>query len=1062
MSEQSIIDLRQLDKEVLVKQVLSLRMENEALLAQLDKRGTTKVDKPIPQVPEERDVVEAFADNLTFLVYTCNPQGQFLYVNQACVDLIGYTRQELLGMHMLDVVHDDYKELVMERATTRFRGDKPDLPKDVKLVKKSGENCWVELSGARIKSSEEGASPLLLGSAIDVSLRVEASLELQSSEERFRAFAENVQAAVYMIDESGNIIYANPFMVRLTGYTRDELLEMPIFNLVHPDYRKMTLKKTLDRLKGKPSPPKYDLKLQVAGGEIKWVELYAVKLEFQGFDTILGTAVDITSRKKSEDDLRRSEEKFKAFTENAQVMIYTYDSKGYFTYNNKMCEVLTGYSRQELSEMHFTELLHEKYRDMSVNRAESRRASESYGVTYDYIGVKKDGTHRWWELSGVPLSEDETGITVLGSAIDITERVESEKALQESESKFRSLFEHTSDPMLLLDEEGFFDCNQAAMALLKAKNKEDLWIHPARLSPARQADGRSSQKKAGTMIKRAYETGFHRFEWLHCDLEGREFWADISLTVIPFENRKIIYTVMRDISTFKELEHLLRDEREQLLVTLRSIGDGVITTDLEGKVVLMNRVAEQLTGWRHREASGRKIDEILDIVDEKTGDPARNPLAQAIPQGVILELDDNTLLRSRDGQEYKIADSASPIRDEKSEIIGGVLVFRDITDRERMQEEVLKLRKLESVGRLAGGIAHDFNNLLTGIMGNIEVAALRLGPQSKKSHENLEKALKASRRAADLTQKLLTFAKGGEPVKEAAEIGEIIKDSAEFSLMGSKISLSLELPENLWAAEVDAGQISQVIQNLVINAVHAMPDGGTILIRGENVNSGSLQIAGLPLKPGPYIKVSVRDQGCGIDEDLRSKIFDPFFTTKKEGSGLGLSVIHSIVNKHDGHVGFHSELGSFTEFTFFLPALGVALHENEIPVTDRELSCKKSRILVMDDEEIVREIITELLQTYGYEVVAVSDGRQVLEKYRQQEFALVIMDLTIPGGMGGKEAIKLLKEYDSQVKAIVSSGYANDPVVAEFEKYGFCGFINKPYVIEDLLQLLKKVLGKDE
>ncbi|MCD6429625.1 MAG: PAS domain S-box protein, partial [Deltaproteobacteria bacterium] len=768
---------------------------------------------------------------------------------------------------------------------------------------------------------------------------------LLKSEEQFRAFADNIQAAVYIVSENDTVTYANPFLSSMTGYTNDELLRMPISDLVHPDHREIAIERMRARFREEPSPSQYDIKLLDKDGKVKWAELHAEKLEMQDRKITLGTAIDITLRKKSEDDLRLSEEMFKAFTEQLQVMVYTYDSKGKFTYVNKICEELTGYSRNELLGMHFTDLLHDDYKDASVKRAESRRTEDSRGVTYDYVGVKKDGSHRWWELSGIRLEDDEAEVTVLGNAIDITDRVESKLALEESEEKFRSLFERSSDPMLLRDEKGFFDCNQAALKLLKAKSKEEVAIHPARLSPERQPDGRSSQRKAEVMIKQAYETGFHRFEWLHYDLEGREFWADISLTVIPFENREIIYTVWRDISTFKELENLLRDEREQLLVTLRSIGDAVITTDLDGQVVLMNRVAEQLTGWQHVEALGHKIDEIFDIVKGKTGEVARNPLSQAISQGVILELEDETVLRSRHGQEFKIANSVSPIRDEKNEITGGVLVFRDITDRDRMQEEVLKLRKLESVGRLAGGIAHDFNNLLTGIMGNIEMALLRSDSQEK-AHGNLEKALKATRRAADLTHKLLTFAKGGEPIKETASVGEIIIDSAEFSLLGSKIALSLEISEDLWSAEVDAGQISQVIQNLVINAVHAMPEGGTITICGENVDLDSAQTASLPLKPGPYVKISVTDQGCGIVEDLRDKIFDPFFTTKKEGSGLGLSVIHSIINKHDGYVSVQSEPGRFTEFTIFLPALGVVLKGKKETLSERESSLPKSRILV--------------------------------------------------------------------------------------------------------------------
>ncbi len=880
------------------------------------------------------------------------------------------------------------------------------------------------------------------------------------SEERFNTFADNIQAAVYLLDEKGKITYANSFMTKLTGYTNSELLNLEPFSLIHQDFREIAHQRNQARLQGKDTSNQYDIKFHTKDGNTKWVELYMKPFEFQGESATLGTSIDITESKKMEAELRRSEEKFKAFTENLQVMVYTYDSKGNFTYLNKKCEELTGYTREELMDMNFTELLHDDYKNLSVKRASARRENENRGECYDYKVVKKDGTIRWFELSGVALDgeNEDHEKTVLGNAIDITDRVKSQLALQESERKFRALFERSSDPMLLLDKEGFFDCNQATLKLLKTENKADITAHPGSLSPEFQPDGRKSREKAIEKIKQAYTDGFHRFEWLHQDRQGNNFWTDVSLTVVPFENRDIIFTVWRDISAIKKLEHLLRDEREQLLVTLRSIGDAVITTDLDRQVILMNRVAEKLTGWQQSEARGRNVNEILTLINGETGAPADNPLNQAISQGVILELAENTILRSKNGHEFKIADSASPIRDEKSEIIGGVLVFRDVTIREQMQDEVLKLRKLESVGRLAGGIAHDFNNLLTGIMGNIEISTFQLAPEQKNILGNLTKALNASKRAADLTQKLLTFAKGGEPIKAAAAIGEIIRDSAEFSLLGSKIALSLALPENLWAAEVDAGQISQVIQNLVINSVQAMPDGGTIFINCRNINTNSSELTGLPLKPGPYLKISVRDQGDGIDLELHEKIFDPFFTTKNEGSGLGLSVIHSIIMKHNGYISIKSQPDLFTEFNIFLPALGVISDKPQETTSKTEPPVVASRILVMDDEDLVREILTEILTTVGYEVEAVSDGQQALEIYQQQKFAVVIMDLTIPGGMGGRETIEFLKDFDPQVKAIVSSGYANDPIVAEYEKYGFCGFLNKPYIVEDLLKLIKRVL----
>lgn len=898
----------------------------------------------------------------------------------------------------------------------------------------------------------------------NLSLRLENKKVLgltQKSEDRFNTLVNNIQAAAYLLDENGKITYVNPFFTTLTGYTSEELIGIDSFKLVHPDFREKTQQRNISRLRDEKTTNQYDIKFLTKDGQTKWVELGMKKLALSGRATTLGTAIDITERKWAETKLRQSEEKFRVFTEDLQVMVYTYDSKGNFTYLNKKCEEFTGYSRDELMGKNFSILLHDDHRKESLNRAGARRDNVTRGECYDYKGVKKDGSHRWWELSGVAIKnfdENNDEITVLGNAIDITDRVESQLALQESEKKFRTLFERSAEPMLLLDKEGFFDCNPATLKQLKAENKTEVIAHPVRFSPKFQPDGQISREKAVALIDKTFTSGFQRFEWLHRDCQGQNFWTDVSLTVVPFENREIIFTVWRDISDVKELEHLLRDEREQLLVTLRSIGDAVITTDLDHRVILMNRVAETLTGWTEAEACGHKIGKILTLINGETGATACNPLDQAISQGTILELAENTILRSKNGQEFKIADSASPIRDEKSEIIGGVLVFRDVTIREQMQNEVLKLRKLESVGRLAGGIAHDFNNLLTGIMGNIEISALQLAPEQKSIHANLKKAMSASRRAADLTQKLLTFAKGGEPIKAAAAIGEIIRDSAEFSLLGSKIALSLSIPENLWAAEVDAGQISQVIQNLVINAVQSMPDGGTIFINCKNVTEHSTELAGLPLKLCPYVKISVRDQGSGINKELHEKIFDPFFTTKDEGSGLGLSVIHSIVTKHSGHIGVQSEPGQFTQFTIFLPALGVVSDAPKNTTEKTEPPATASRILVMDDEDLVRDILTEILTTVGYEVEAVSDGQQALDRYRQQKFGLVIMDLTIPGGMGGQETIGFLKDYDPQVKAIVSSGYANDPIIAEYEKYGFCGYINKPYIVEDLLKLLKKVL----
>ncbi|MBA7519214.1 Sensor kinase CckA [subsurface metagenome] len=387
----------------------------------------------------------------------------------------------------------------------------------------------------------------------------------------------------------------------------------------------------------------------------------------------------------------------------------------------------------------------------------------------------------------------------------------------------------------------------------------------------------------------------------------------------------------------------------------------------------------------------------------------------------------------------------------------------DITERRMMEEELLKAQKLESVGFLAGGIAHDFNNILTSILGNIEIAKMGLY-QDNKITERLTKAEKATLQAKNLTQQLLTFSKGGVPVKKVVSVSELLRESANFALRGSNVRVKFSSPDNLWSVEVDEGQVSQVISNLIINADQAMPKGGIIELFAENVTAAAED--SLPLKNGKYVKISIKDHGTGISEEHLPKIFDPFFTTKKKGSGLGLATSYSIVKKHGGCITAESQLGAGTTFSIYVPATKKKIPEQGY--SKERILFGKGRVLVMDDEEPIRELVAQMLSHCGYEVTTVKDGVEAMELYKKERdngrpFDVVIMDLTIPGGMGGKEATQRLLEIDPGVKVIVSSGYSNDPIMADYKKYGFCGVIAKPYRIKELSEVLKKVItGKNE
>jgi signal transduction histidine kinase/DNA-binding response OmpR family regulator len=379
---------------------------------------------------------------------------------------------------------------------------------------------------------------------------------------------------------------------------------------------------------------------------------------------------------------------------------------------------------------------------------------------------------------------------------------------------------------------------------------------------------------------------------------------------------------------------------------------------------------------------------------------------------------------------------------------------QEMAERKRAEEELLKAQKLESLGILAGGIAHDFNNILTSILSNISLARMYADPQNS-NYKKLVAAEKASLRARDLTQQLLAFSKSGMPVKKIASIVELLRDSADFALMGSNVKLDYSIPPDLWSVDVDEAQISQVISNLIINADQAMPEGGTVLISvgNEDVREGEVP----PLKAGKYVRLSIRDEGIGIPDKHLTRIFDPYFTTKKGGSGLGLASTYSIIRNHEGHISVESELGTGTTFSIYLPA-SMQLARKTAESTE-EVIHGRGDILVMDDDPDIRESVGEVLKFLGYSAHFAEDGEEAVKLYSNAteedgSFDAVIMDLTIPGGMGGIEALSRLRRINPSVKVVVSSGYSNDPIMSDYRRYGFNGVINKPYRVEDLSKVL--------
>lgn len=509
-------------------------------------------------------------------------------------------------------------------------------------------------------------------------------------------------------------------------------------------------------------------------------------------------------------------------------------------------------------------------------------------------------------------------------------------------------------------------------------------------------------------------------------------------------------------SKLKRQQEIIAEQKEEWERSFDALSAQVCILDMSGKILRANKAMRKCFETIHDTVIG--LNYYLAYYGTSVSDP-RNPCTMVL-SGASDKVSVETMLPAMKGW-YQV--SLYSLHNGNGAQCGAVSAVEDITERKQMEEELVKMQKLKSVGILAGGIAHDFNNSLQGIMSMITLAETCANPDDE-IYKRLEEAKKVVLQSKDLTQRLLTFSKGGDPVKDIISVQEVIRDLVNILPSRSNAIRMFDLPDDLWTVEADKGQIKQVISNLIINAEQAMPDGGTIRVKAENIVVSANET--LPLRAGNYIKISISDHGIGIPQESLPKIFDPYFTTKQGDRGLGLSIAYSIVNKHDGFITAESKVGNGTTFYIYLPISHKRVSAKPILNTTKETVPIKGRgrILLMDDDDIIRRVVAELLKNLKYEVETAKDGTVAIARYKEaiksnNLFDAVIMDLTIPHGMGGKEAIQKLLEIDPNTRAIVSSGFSDDPVMSDFKKYGFNDALTKPFEIDDLDEKLQSMLA---
>ena len=488
----------------------------------------------------------------------------------------------------------------------------------------------------------------------------------------------------------------------------------------------------------------------------------------------------------------------------------------------------------------------------------------------------------------------------------------------------------------------------------------------------------------------------------------------------------------------------LQEAVRKMTDILEKTSDGFFAVDRDWKFTFVNRQAEKLLD-RHREDLIGK--DFWVELPEFTREAFEKNYRRAMSEQVAVE--------------FEASDASGKVWFELLAYPsgGGVSVFlRDVTDRKRVEEERLTTGKLESLGTLAGGIAHDLNNLLTVISGNIGLAQIEAPGSPANLLSFLSRAGEAAQHAAQLSNQLLTFSKGGTPLKRVVSISDLVTQAAEFSLHGSNLRSDLDIQAGLWRSPVDPAQIEQVINALIINAREAMPSGGIVRVSARNLEIDAN--SGLPIRPGRYVQVQVADNGRGIQKRLVTKIFDPYFTTKSTGTGLGLSISYSVVKKHGGLLHLERTSADGSTFTFYLPATDSEPPVPEATLENEIFSFNHQRVLVMDDEAAIRDLTSELLGTLGYKVTTVPDGAEALKKYELamrtgETFQAVILDATIRGGMGGVATMERLRDLDPNVTAIICSGYSDDAALAEFLTYGFRAALPKPFTRHELANVLQ-------
>jgi two-component system, cell cycle sensor histidine kinase and response regulator CckA len=968
-----------------------------------------------------------------------NDEGKIIVCNQAYCRLTGRSQQELYNQDTFwDITppewhnfeHDLLLQLQRTHLPVRYQKEyrRPD-----------GTTVPIELFVSCL-TNREGRT-LFFGFISDLSDQRKIEEELMAANSQLRAIFQAMPDFYFVLDKDGIILDYHASQESDLYTPPANFMGKPMQAVLPPDVGRQ-FDKAIQKVNVDKTIVVIDYMLPILGKE----KFFEARLIAMPKEQIFAVARDMTERVEAGIEIRKNEAKFRLLYDEAPNGYQSLDDEGKIIDVNKAWLDITGYEKEEVIARWFGDFLPaDQIPHFQKCFNELKQTNEIQGSEFHIR--RRDRAVITISMDGRACYDEEGTFKQAHCTIrDVTEH----KRVEDRLHKLSQAVEQSPATVVITDTAGNIEYANPRFSQLTGYTAEEVHGKNHRILKSGHMNPAAYKSLWDTILAgEEWQGEFHNQK-----KNGELYWEKASISPIRNSAGEIIsfLKVGEDITeTRRALDELRAAEAMFRTLVEQSLAAIYIMQGNRWRYV--NPRFAEILGYSPEEIINTKL--LHDIVAEEDhallDENIRKRLTGEIPSAHYF-----IHLRCKDGSSIEVEALGSRTDFEGQPAIIGTLL--DITERKKMEEEILKARKLESVGLLAGGIAHDFNNMLTTIFGNISLAKLSVSAGNQ-AMERLVEAEKACLRAKDLTHQLLTFAKGGAPIKGLVSIADIIHDSATFALSGSKARCEFLLPDDLWSVEVDIGQISQVIQNLVINADQAMPAGGLIRIQAENAALTAEDI--LPLPEGNYIKIAITDQGIGIPPENLNKIFDPYFSTKRKGNGLGLAITYSIIKQHDGLIRVESLVGIGTTFYIYLPASGKAITSG--PDINQPAGKATGKILVMDDEPAIRLLMERMLGDFGYEVGLAEDGESAIKLYSEakdlgEPFIAVLLDLTIPGEMGGVEVIGKLRQLAPDLPAIASSGYSNDPVISNYRKYGFNGAIAKPYSMEDLRRVLQAVL----